>query len=251
MNKVGRYKFKAESYLCDFRGKATAALLGTFALRAATLHADERGFGYEQVSKDNIAWVLSRLAMEIYDYPFHDRTLTIETWIESISNISTQRCFHFIDEKGKTSGYARTIWAAINTTTRRPVDILGWRPLLSDFIEGDKGFPLDKNIKIPAIKESQNPTSCYAIRYSDIDINKHVNSIKYMEHTINLFDISMFKSQRINKIEMAYIVESSFDDTLQLYKQEISQSEYLIEIKKDSTSICRSRIHWEAETIQE
>ena len=244
-SKVGSFKFHIESYVCDFTEKATLPVICNFMLDAASMHAQRRGFGYEQISKDNAAWVLSRLSVEMYEYPGYDQDLTVETWIENVNHFFTQRCFCFIDQKERTIGYARTVWAAIDLTTRRPIDLSTWRPDMLNYVETEKKCFIEKMQKIPSI-DGVEAFMGYSVRYSDIDINKHMNSVKYIEHTINIFDLNLFKSKVIHKFEIVYLAEGMFGDKLKLYMQNLSENEYLIDTKKGDESVCRSRIIWVA-----
>jgi acyl-ACP thioesterase len=214
-----------------------------FILQAATIHAHERGFGYDNIAKDNVAWVLSRLSVEMSEYPEHEQDLTVETWVENVSRFFTQRCFCFIDKNNRKIGYARTIWAAIDIKTRRPVDIPAWRPDLAEYIAPEKECPIEKLAKIPPV-DGVEPSIGYSVRYSDIDINKHMNSNKYIEHVLNVFDLEVFKEKFIHKFEIVYLAEGTFGDKLKLYKRELSADEHLIDTKKGGESICRSRIIW-------
>ena len=242
-SKTGNYSFHIESYVCDFTGKATLPLIGNFILQAATIHASERGFGYDQISKDNAAWVLSRLSIEMYEYPNYDQDLIVETWVEDVTRFFTQRCFCFIDKSNKIIGYARTIWAAIDMQPRRPIDIPAWLPDLMKYIENEKICPIEKMEKMPNIT-GENPVMGYSIRYSDIDINQHMNSVKYIEHTINIFDLNTFKNKRIGKFEMIYLAEGKFGDKLKLYRSDLSENECFIDTKREQESICKSKISW-------
>ena len=241
--KVGSFRFHIESYVCDFTGKATLPLIGNFILQAATIHAQERGFGYDQISKDNCAWVLSRLSVEMFEYPGYDEDLIVETWVEDVSRFFTQRCFAFINKDGRTLGYARSIWAAIDMLSRRPVDISVWRPDLQDYVDKEKDCPIEKLAKIPEITESELQMG-YSIRYSDIDINKHMNSVKYIEHILNVFDLELFDQKKIFRFDMVYLQEGHFGEKLKLYINSQENDEYIIDTKKDNESICRARIVW-------
>jgi acyl-ACP thioesterase len=243
LSKVGSFKFHIESYVCDFTGKATLPVMGNFILDAASIHAQERGFGYEDISRDNVAWVLSRLSVEIWEYPGYDRDLIVETWVEAVSRYFTQRCFRFMDGENKVIGYARSIWAAIDVVTRRPVDIPAWRPDLAGYVDGGRECPIEKMAKIPTI-EGMEPAMGYSVRYSDIDINKHMNSVKYIEHALNVFDLAVFREKNIRKFEIVYLAEGVFGDKLKLYKQDISGKEQIIDTKKGEESVCRIRIQW-------
>jgi acyl-ACP thioesterase len=240
--KLGSFTFHIDSYVCDFKGKATLPVIGDFILQAATMHASERGFGYETMVKEYTAWVLSRLSVEMYDYPAYDEDIVIETWIEDVSRFFTQRCFRFVNGGQQTIGYARTIWAAIDMATRRPVDILAWKGEISDYIETERDCPVKKPEKIPAV--DGETIHEYTVKYSDIDINRHVNSVKYIEHLVNVFDLEMFKNNDIGTFEIVYLTEGMFGDKLSIYQQARSANEYLMDVKKDGLSVCRSRIVW-------
>jgi acyl-ACP thioesterase len=243
MEKTGTFKFHIESYVCDFTEKATLPVICNFILDAASIHAQERGFGYEQISKDGVAWVLSRLSIAMDEYPRQNQDLTVETWVEDVSRFFTQRCFRFTSQDGRVIGYARSIWAAIDTGSRRPIDIPAWRPDMLGFVDSEQTCPIEKMSKIPSVDGIESAMG-YSVRYSDIDINKHMNSVKYIEHVINVFDLDFFRENIVGKFEIVYLAEGSFGDKLKLYKQTRSENEFLVDTKNGEDSICRSRIIW-------
>ena len=243
LSRVGSFKFHVESYVCDFTEKATLTVISRFLLDAASIHAKERDFGYEQISNDNKVWVLSRLSIQIDEYPSQNQAVTVETWIENVSRFFTQRCFCFINQSGKIIAYARTIWAALDMQTRRPIDITAWRPDMLRYVEPEKQCPVEKMNKIPPV-DGIDSRMGYTVRYSDIDINKHMNSLKYIEHSINIFDLNVFKEKFIQKFEIVFLAEGMFGDKLKLYMQSLSENEYIIDTKKGDESICRCRIIW-------
>ena len=79
--------------------------------------------------------------------------------------------------------------------------------------------------------------------YSDIDINGHVNSIKYIEHILDLFPIDLFRNKHIHRFEMAYSAESYYGDTLSFCREQKNELEYDIEVKKNGNeTVCRSKV---------
>jgi len=244
LSKLGSFPFHIESYVCDFNGRATLPVLTSFLLDTASNHAQERGFGYDEISRDGVAWVLSRLAIEIYHYPVSNDNIVVETWIETVERFFTQRCFRFVGKNDETLGYARSIWAAINVETRRPSDILAWRPDLADYIETERKCPVAKIEKIHSVADTE-PVMGYTVRYSDIDINRHMNSMKYIEHVVNVFDLQMFSQKCISKFEIVYLLEGAFGDKLKLFRHDNSEKECVIDTKRGEESVCRCRIAWE------
>ena len=105
----------------------------------------------------------------------------------------------------------------------------------------DEPCPIEKPSRIKVT--SMEPASSLNARYSDIDINGHVNSIRYIEHILDLFPIELYKESRIRRFEMAYVAESYYDDELTFYKDYVGDGTYDVEVRKNGNEVvCRSKV---------
>ena len=232
-NKVGTYKFVAEPFHCDFTGKLTMSVLGNHLLNCAGFHAADRGFGIATLNENHYTWVLSRLAIELEEMPCEYESFSIQTWVENVYRLFTDRNFAILDHEGNAVGYARSVWAMISMETRKPADLLTLHGgSITDYV-CDKDCPISKPGRIKVTEKT--PLVEYRTKYSDIDINGHVNSIKYIEHILDLFPIEVFKEKRVKRFEMAYVAESYYGDTLSFYREEVGEGEYDIEVRKNGT----------------
>lgn len=239
--KIGNYKFVAEPFHVDFMGKLTMGVLGNHLLNCAGFHAAERGFGIAEINENQYTWVLSRLAIELEDMPRQYEDFSIQTWVENVYRLFTDRNFELKNKDGKTIGYARSVWAMISMQSRKPADLLTLHGgNISEYI-CDKECPISKPGRIKVTQEV--PAVEYQTKYSDIDINGHVNSIKYIEHILDLFPMETFKDKRIKRFEMAYVAESYYGDTLLFYKEEKEDGSIDIEVRKASNEVVvRSKV---------
>ena len=220
----------------DFRGRVTLPMIGNYLIHAASSHAGERGFGFNDMSERHTAWVLSRLAIEMKEYPTAFDKINLYTWIDEVGRLFTSRCFELADENGKTFGFARSIWAAIDVETRRPtlLDI----EALGKYID-ERPCPIEKPGKImPAENKAEGIP--YSIKYSDLDINGHFNSVKYIEHLLDLFDIDQFKTREIGRLEIAYQSEGKQGMPLTLHKAESDPDKQDMAICHEGKAICRA-----------
>ena len=80
-NKVGTYNFVAEPFHVDFTGKLTMGVLGNHLLNCAGFHATERGFGIAELNESHFTWVLSRLAIEMEEFPMQYEKFSVQTSI--------------------------------------------------------------------------------------------------------------------------------------------------------------------------
>ncbi len=201
-NKVGTYRFVAEPFHCDFSGKLTMSVLGNHLLNCAGFHAADRGFGIATLNENHYTWVLSRLAVELENMPCQYEGFSIQTWVENVYRLFTDRNFAILDKEGKAVGYARSVWAMISMETRKPADLLTLHGgSITDYV-CDKECPISKPGRIKVTEKT--PVSEYQTRYSDIDINGHVNSIKYIEHILDLFPIEFFKEKYEEKLYVSF-----------------------------------------------
>lgn len=234
-NKIGSYDFVAEPFHVDFTEKLTMGVLGNHLLNCAGIHAAERGFGIAELNENHYTWVLSRLAVEMEEMPRAYEKFSICTWVENVYRLFTDRNFEIVNAAGKPIGYARSIWAMISMETRKPADLLALHGGgITDYI-CDKECPIEKAGRVK-VNEAE-PVARYTAKYGDIDLNGHVNSVKYIEHALNLFPLEMFREKSLRRFEVAYVAESYYGDTLCFYREQVGEGEYDIEIKKNDTEV--------------
>lgn len=248
MEKVGKYLFMAEPFHCDFSHRLFMGHLGNHLLNAADFHSTDRDFGMTYLNPIHKTWVLSRLAVEMDEMPMQYTKFNVETWVESAMKYFTNRNFRVVGEDGKVYGYGRSVWAMIDTETRQPQDILEIHDgEIVNWIEAEKECPIEKSSRV---KMSDKAVLVREIDtyYNDVDVNGHVNSIKYIEHILDLFSIDFYRENRIKRFEIAYVAESYGGDRLSFWQEQTGDNEYCIRITKLSEDgektieVCRCKV---------
>ncbi len=246
---IGKYHFMAEPFHCDFTKHLFIGHLGNNLLNAADFHSNDRGYGVNYLNTINKTWVLSRLAIKLDETPAIYDKFIIETWVDSVMRYFTNRNFKITNEDGHIYGYGKSIWAMIDTETREPVDIMKVdNETISKHIETNYDNPIKKSSRVKLDSNLILQKSIIA-HYNDVDINGHVNSIKYIEHILDIFPLEWYKQHSIQKFDIAYIVESHYGETLNFYTDkeiEPINNEVAIQITKSSiegeTEVCRCKI---------
>jgi acyl-ACP thioesterase len=246
MDRTGIFHFTADSELLDFRGRISIPAIGSRLLHVASVHAAERGFGYSDMQGRNVAWVLSRLAIEVKRYPGLSEDITLYTWIEGAAGLFTHRCFELVSGQGETFCYARSIWAAIHLETRRPV------PLDAETLNAfrvERPCPIEKPGKIPPA-EHLAPGETFRVRYSDLDINGHLNSIRSMERLLDTFSPDLFMQKQIARFEITYMAEGRYGMELSVHSTESLPGTYHLAMCCEGKAICRASAAWHEITDQ-
>ena len=248
MQKIGKYEFIAEPFHCDFSGRMFLGHLGNQMLNAADFHSTDRGFGMKYLMTIKRSWVLSRLAVEVTEMPSQYDRFTIETWVESAMRFFTSRNFCVSDGKGHIYGYGRSIWAMIDTETRQPTDIYSIDDgAIKQWIETDKPCPIEKSSRVK-MDDSAELVKTIDICYNDIDINGHVNSVKYIDHVLDLWDNAWYREHHLKRFEIAYVAETHQGDKLSFYREWTAENECCVRLVKENvgekTEVCRCKLEF-------
>jgi acyl-ACP thioesterase len=153
-----------------------------------------------------------------------------------------------VDNEGKVYGYGRSIWAMIDTETRQPTDIFAIdNGAINNWIDKDKACPIDKGGRVKMSDEAEFVRTIDT-QYNDVDINGHINSVKYIEHVLDLWPLDWYRAHRIRRFEIAYVAEAHAGDQLSFYREQTADNEYCIRIVKtssetaDPVEVCRSKV---------
>ena len=240
--------FLAEPFHCDFSHRLFMSHLGNHLLNAADFHSTERDFGMTYLNPIIKTWVLSRLAVEMEEMPVQYTKFFVETWVEGAMKYFTNRNFRVVGEDGRVFGYGRSVWAMIDTVTRQPQDILAIHDgAITSWIEANKECPIEKSSRVK-MSPGAELVRTIGTGYSDVDVNGHVNSVKYIEHVLDLFGMEWHRTHRLVRFEIAYVAESHGGDRLSFYREQTGEGEYCVRIAiapedggKD-VEVCRSKV---------
>ena len=226
----------AEPFHCDFAGRLFMSHLGNHLINAADFHSNDRGFGMLYLNSIGKTWVLSRLAVEMTEMPRAYERFSVETWVESAMRFFTNRNFRISSpDSEKIYGYGRSVWAMIDVATRQPVDLFSVNDgVLKDYVEAEKECPIAKPSRVRISDEAKLVRTIVA-QYSDIDMNGHVNSLKYIEHILNLWDSDWYAAHPLRRFDIAYVSEAHLGDELCLFVETVAEGrEYAMRVTRRS-----------------
>ncbi len=231
--KVGAYKFRVEPFHCDFSNKLFPGHLGNGMLNAADYHSSERGYGVAELNLNRKTWVLSRFAIEVLDMPKAYDKVEVQTWVESAKKFFTSRNYAVVSRDGtKAYAYGRSIWVMIDVDTRQPTDISTVHDsLIQEYVETGKECPMDPPARVVISQELELAREI-RIYYNDIDINGHLNSVKYIDHVLDLFDIDYYRTHHLRRVDIAYVAEAHLGDVVRIYKAQVAEGEYVVKMTK-------------------
>ncbi len=234
MNNVRRYGFSVDANEVDFTRRASLVSMTDYALRTAGLDADANGFGVLDYESSGITWVLLRFAIEIDRFPRQGEAIEVDTWVNDIGRLTTTRNFRLLDGEGKTLATAVSLWAMIDMQTRRTVDLRAHADY-GKLLSADPS-PLAPPEKLGDMEPlDQTP---YRVKYSDVDFNRHANSMKYLQWLLDLMPEERHQNRGRTRLDINFMHEAHLGDELALCQGPGDA----FEIRREGTPLCRIRL---------
>lgn len=190
-------------------------------IETATEHANLLGIGYDALIKKNIGWVLSRLSVEMIRYPRINEHYTFTTWIETYNHYFSERNFCITAPDGEIYGYARTVWVAMDFEKRCMANLNEFEK--EAFPTAELLCPINKTPKISQPDENA-VNSEYTFKYCDLDFNRHVNTVRYIELLMNQWPLEHFDKYCVKRFDIVFHHECRYNETAVLSIEKCADS---------------------------
>ena len=184
----------------------------------ATRAAEPYGFGYNDMLKKNMAWVLSRMHFVFMDTPLWNDEIKVTTWHKGIGGPFFLRDFLISGADGSQKVVGTSSWVVLDLEKRAMVrmnDILDMIPDDSACHENAIETPAPK-VMMPRSAEPRLVRS-ELLGYSDTDMNAHTNNARYMQHAMNCFDYAVVQKLSVAEVFITFAHETRPGETLDLY----------------------------------
>ena len=238
MAEITTYPFRVDPQNVDFTLRASATSIINYMLNVAGVDASNKGFGVEALQNQSFTWVLSRLAVEIMRQPAQHASIDIATWVNEFNRLSSTRNFR-VSEGDELVAAGVSQWCMLNMESRQVVDM----SLLRDTYERAmvaEPSPIASPQRLRPIEPTV--TMSRPVAYSDIDFNRHVNTLRYIELMFDAFPIELIEHNNGMRIDINFIAEARYGETL-VAGYSTEGNVWQFEIKTDSDKVlCRSKI---------
>lgn len=235
-------KISIKSYQTNQYGKASIASLFNILIEAAWAHAQVMDWGYDSLKNNNLFWVLSRMYFQVEKYPAWQDEITLNTWSAGTDGMYAYREYMVEDEKGEVLLRASSAWLILDMETRKIFRLSEYRNTFPKRIDPN-ACRNPRRIK-PGIRPEN--MVFYPVLFSDLDINQHFNSVKYVERVLDDFGIEYLNNHEPAELEVNYLKEGQAGDSIAVTSTQLSEQESLncLVRESDQADLCVMRIGW-------
>lgn len=230
------YDFSIKSYDSDQNGKLTLHSLFHFLQECAWDNARLNNFGYEYLKSQNAFWVLTRILVQMDEYPDWRDEIQIKTWPKGTDGFFALRDFE-ISKDNKVIGKATTSWLILDAETKRPRKLDNFNFVHENFLQDSA---IDKKLEKITFSGDLVPMEKRKVYYSDLDVNKHVNNATYVKWISD----SLFSDNTsgISEFEINFISELHLNDEFIVHKTTESTQDVFVIKNLEGKEICRARV---------
>lgn len=235
-------EFAIHSYETNRYGNASLSSIFNFLIEIAWEHAQVLDWGFDALKRNNYFWVLSRMYIKIEKYPRWQDKVTVKTWPTGTESIYAFREYEVINPEGEVIIRASSAWLILDLDTKRII-----RPdSLSDSFQK---FAQHKICRYPDRFKANGKAEDLQfspVLFTDLDINQHFNSVKFVERALNFYGIDFLNENIVSEIEVNYLKEGMPEDSIAVSLIQISENEDMVSLVRESDQIdlCIMKITW-------
>ena len=222
--------FYEGTYLPDSRDadifgfRRPSAVLGLLQ-EAATQAAAAIGLSREETAERyHGIWILSRIRYSLTRPLLWNEPVTIRTWHRGGRGAGSYREFDLYVGEEKV-GEALSLWVLVDQDTHKLIR-------LSDVTEfdGTTGGSLCRSDTLHKFQlpQEMSPAERRRMRYSDTDLNGHVNNVKYADFGCDALELTQLGRGRfVSGLQVCYLAECLAGEELELYTGQDGEDLYV------------------------
>ena len=200
----------------------------------ACYHSDLVGYGVNNIKETKVTWILLDWKLKVIKRPTYGQVLTVNTWGKGMNKFFTYRDYEIYDNNNNLCAIATSKWALIDTEkgkmSRLTENIINaYKPEKKTVFEENS---LDK-VKIP---EEFSNTIKYEVIRKDIDINKHMHNLYYLDLAYEALPDEIYNKRPFDYVRITYKKEIKLGEKVNCKYVE-QDGKYVIVIKSEDETV--------------
>lgn len=199
----------------DMESRLRLSAMVNLLIQSAISSAEKLGFGFGDLSEQQLFWVLRNFTVEIYRPVKWSEVVVVETWPKNIEGILYLRDFVVRDQQNEVVARCTSGWLAVDKNSKRP-----------------KRFNVEQMMYFTHLKEKHslgysperlgevcgNDEFLVKPTFFDIDLNRHVTSTRYIDWMVDTLPLDFLLGNYPVKLSINYLKETMLSDSIKLVR---------------------------------
>lgn len=198
---------------CDMFGRLRPASMLKLMQEAGREHLDSWETLNSRIRDRGLLWVISRTTAEISRLPVSREQLTLVTWPGKNRHAFLPRSFELRDDKGRVAVRAKSVYILMDKESRHAVTPKSMGIDFPQRLDGEELPDLAPRIPFPAELPG---TLLRAPRYSELDVNGHLNNTHYLSWGEDLLGVDYHRHHALRTLRVEYRREVRPEDAIEM-----------------------------------
>ena len=193
-----------------------------------------------------VAWVYSKYKLKIYQKTDFKSEISLTSWVSKLDRIRVWQEME-IKRGDELLCEGRLESCVVNLNEGKIVK--------TDYIELPAGLEEPRLTSVGRFSKrarfDDRAQLCYThtVRYTDLDNNRHMNNLHYVELFLNAFSPEFFEKKFITDFELQYISQAYYGDELRVFllSEEDSHTLYALNRKNELIASCQIVVRFSEE----
>ncbi|MBN2162738.1 MAG: hypothetical protein JXR25_00755 [Pontiellaceae bacterium] len=236
-------EWKTEQTICSYdvdpQATVRLAALCRFMQEAAYHHAEHLGLGRQFLLERRMAWVLARQRIDVIRLPQWGDRVNIRTWPSGRDRLFFYRDFELTDGAGQRVLTASNAWSLIDLEKRQRV-----HPEIYMALDIPEGSPVFDARPARLKGDAGEPVADVTVTYGDLDLNGHVNNVRYLEWIIDHLPRTFQENHALLSMESNFLAEALDGQAIRICTVKCGAGGMNHCIRSGGTELFRARTRW-------
>ena len=231
-------KYNTLNHDADINGILRPTAIQRYMQETANRQLRDCGPSYEELWKSGKAFILSRMAVNIYRPIKQYEDIDVATWpSDSDKGVAFNRCYA-IYAGGEEIARGVGVWALVEIETKKllRVDEVDLSNLEAGSVHSVEGL----RFRIP--KEGMTEVGKHTVTYNLVDCNMHMNNTRYADLVWGY--LPELKNKRVKTLDLFYVSEAPLGEKLEVFGGFSGDGYYVKTVRSDGKVNIQAYVEW-------
>ncbi len=237
-------KHGVRTYETNADGRMSVSNLIHVMQEAAGAHADQLGWSVRSLRDGGKTWILQRFYVQIESLPEDLTEISVKTFPSGADRLFAYRDYLVTDDEKNIIAKGTSSWVILDLSSRRvqapPEDV---HAVAKKFGPRILEIPKERMVS----PENFDYERTFHVRKHDLDLNNHVNNVRYVEWAVETVPESVFDHKQLCSLDIVFKAECFFGDEIRSVSKSASENSefsHTLTRSSDEKIVCMAKTVW-------
>lgn len=216
---------KVNYYDCDSSNLLRLSAAMRYMQQTSSEHLESRGISTERLYTEGMVFLLTKMNIKIHRMPVCNERITVSTAFVAVRGVRFHREFTIDSAEGERLVSALSLWVLVDPQNHKILRPAAFRHSMDPEDSMIGGAIGDCAIPKP-VAAAQETTSTVDIRYSHLDVNRHVNNSIYGDFLCDAVPYDALVQRGLDTAVIHFQNEATWGEKLEIITHQMESGAY-------------------------